>query len=77
VQNQGHATKTKVRDNGQAAAGGAKSGAVSPDPSPDNPDLARIVATWPKLPESIRRALLALIETALPVAPATPHKAAE
>jgi hypothetical protein len=56
--------------------GGAKSGAVSADFSPIDPDLARIVATWPTLPESIRRAMLALVETAVPVAPETPRKAA-
>jgi hypothetical protein len=29
-----------------------------------DPDLARIVGAWPTLPEPIRRAVLALIETA-------------
>jgi hypothetical protein len=77
VQNQGHATKTKVHDNGQAAAGGAKSGAVSADPSPADPDLSRIVATWPALPKPIRSAMLVLIETALPSAPAMSRKAAD
>jgi hypothetical protein len=38
---------------------------AAPTPEAD-PDLARIVATWPMLPEPIRRAVLALIETALP-----------
>jgi hypothetical protein len=47
-----------------ATGGGAKSGADSTAPSPADPDLARIVAAWPALPEPIRRAILALIETA-------------
>jgi len=29
------------------------------------PDLTRIVAAWPELPEAIRRAMLALVESAL------------
>lgn len=43
---------------------GAESGARPPDsgPSPPtDPDLARVVAAWSKLPEPIRRAVLALI----------------
>jgi hypothetical protein len=32
--------------------------------SETDPALARIVASWPALPEPIRRAVLALIETA-------------
>jgi hypothetical protein len=28
-----------------------------------DPDLARIIAAWPTLPEPIRRAMLALVET--------------
>jgi hypothetical protein len=67
VQNQGFAAKSVYRNDGQAAAGGAESGAVSSDSSSIDPDLARIVATWPTLSESIRRAVLALVATALPV----------
>ena len=29
---------------------------------PTDPDLARVVAAWPELPEPIRRAVLALVE---------------
>jgi hypothetical protein len=47
--------------------GGAKSGAPAADP-----DLTRILDAWPTLPEPIRRAILALIETAVPVACETP-----
>jgi hypothetical protein len=47
----------------QALGDGAESGAVS-TPSIIDPGLARIVAAWPALPEPIRRAMLALIETA-------------
>jgi hypothetical protein len=38
--------------------GGAESGAVSAELPPD---LAKIVAAWPNLPEPIRRAMLALV----------------
>jgi hypothetical protein len=60
----------------EATEGGAKSGADSTAPSPADPDLARIVAAWPALREPIRRAMLSLIETALPVEPGTPQNAA-
>jgi len=33
-------------------------------PNPPDPDLARVVAAWPELPEAIRRAVLALIGSA-------------
>jgi hypothetical protein len=39
--------------------GAAKSGAIA---APD-PDLARIVAVWPGLPEHIKAAIMALIGT--------------
>jgi hypothetical protein len=42
-----------------------------------DPDLTRIVGAWPTLPEPIRRAMLALIETALPGEPGTSQKAAK
>jgi hypothetical protein len=61
----------------EATEGGAKSGAVSPDPSAADPDLARIVARWPALPEPVRRAMLALIGTALAETPGTPREFAE
>ncbi len=32
----------------------------------ENSDLARVVEAWPVLPEPIRRAVLALVETATP-----------
>jgi hypothetical protein len=34
--------------------------------NPPGPDLARIVAAWPELPEHIRGAILALVESAKP-----------
>jgi hypothetical protein len=34
---------------------------VGPKRAALDPELARIVAAWPKLPEPIRRAMLALI----------------
>jgi hypothetical protein len=64
MQNQGFAATSVPRNASQAAAGGAESAAVPADSSPIDPDLARIVATWPTLPEPIRRATLALIGSA-------------
>ncbi len=50
--------------------GGAESGAVPTDSAPNpkamppaDPDLSRVIAAWPSLPEPIRRAVLALIQT--------------
>jgi hypothetical protein len=31
-----------------------------------DPDLARLVETWPRLPDAIRRGILAMIEAAAP-----------
>jgi hypothetical protein len=49
--------------------GDAESGA-RPDgdglPTSTDPDLARLVAAWPMLPEPIRRAVLALIDSVHP-----------
>ena len=64
MQNQGFAATSVPRNASQAAAGGAKCGAVSPDPSAADPDLAGIAASWPALPEPVRRATLALIGSA-------------
>jgi len=54
--------------------GGAESGAVgarnadsaAPSPTPTDPELARLVEAWPKLPEAIRRGILAMVESSLP-----------
>ncbi len=35
----------------------------NPPYTPTDPDLARVVSAWPALPDPIRRAMLALIET--------------
>jgi hypothetical protein len=46
-----------------------------PDALPDaltDPDLARIVGAWSTIPDPIRRAMLSLIGTALPMTPKTP-----
>jgi hypothetical protein len=42
-------------------AGGAKSGAIPNDQTTNDPELAQIVAAWPRLADPIRRAVLALI----------------
>jgi hypothetical protein len=39
--------------------------AVSPEVS--DPDLVRIISTWSTLPEPIRRAVLALVESVFPL----------
>ena len=44
--------------------GGAESGAHGARPAEADPDLARVVAAWPALPEATRRAILTLAETA-------------
>ena len=31
------------------------------EPAPADPDLARVVAAWPDLPEPLRRAVMALV----------------
>jgi hypothetical protein len=41
-----------------APASAAESGAVAVDP-----DLARLIAAWPALPQAIRRVILALVES--------------
>jgi hypothetical protein len=33
---------------------------------PSDPDLARLVEVWPGLPEAIRRAVLAIVDSAAP-----------
>jgi hypothetical protein len=46
-----------------SASGGAKSGADdAPDPTRD-PDLTLIANHWPKLPEHIKAAIKALVQT--------------
>ena len=46
---------------GVAVQGGAKSGALSGDSVPIDPDLAAVVAAWPGLPETVRRQVVALV----------------
>ena len=46
---------------GVARQGGpAKSGALSGDSAPIDPELAAVVAAWPTLPEAVRRQVVAL-----------------
>jgi len=47
----------------------AESSAVPAPPSTIDPDLARILDIWPSLAEPIRRAVLALVESAGPRLP--------
>ena len=41
----------------------AESGAVDGEKAPSDPELALIVDRWPKLPEHIKQAVLALVRT--------------
>jgi hypothetical protein len=66
MQCQDVAAKTTLRNDGPATAGGAKSGALADNFTCMDPDRQRLIDAWPTLPESIRRAILALIGTALP-----------
>ncbi len=54
-------------------AGAAESGAVGPctgsQGDAGDADLARVVEAWPRLPEGVRRAILALVERAVPCLP--------
>jgi hypothetical protein len=44
--------------------GGAKSGALLPEFVSIDPDLQRLVDSWPKLPEALRSGILAMIDAA-------------
>jgi hypothetical protein len=48
------------------SAGAAKSGAVWAGFVLSEPDLAKLVEAWPRLPEYVRGAVLALVESATP-----------
>jgi hypothetical protein len=41
-----------------------ESGTVESENTPLDPDLAKIVAAWPQLPEAVRSALLAIVRNA-------------
>ncbi len=45
--------------------GGAESGAVETEKAPIDPDLARLIDTWPNLPEAIRAGIVAMVNTAI------------
>ena len=55
----------RCKDRGSTPAhnqGGAESGAVENDTAPTDPELAKVIETWPSLPEAIKRAILAMID---------------
>jgi hypothetical protein len=43
--------------------GGAESGAVGAENTSIDPDLARVIEAWPKLPTAIRSAISVMINT--------------
>jgi len=45
---------------------GAKSGALSPNIIPFDPDQQRILEAWPTLPEALRAGIMAMIDSARP-----------
>jgi hypothetical protein len=53
------AAKTTRRNKAPTAAGGAKSGALADNVTRSDPRLQRLIDAWPRLPEPIRRAVLA------------------
>ena len=60
----GSSKHCKYSDSGRGgSAGGAESGAFESDSSDSDRDLARLIDGWPGLPEAIRRAIMALVET--------------
>ena len=51
--------KTPIPENERAG-----SGAPDGEKAPVDPDLAKVMAAWPKLPEHIKAAVLALVRSA-------------
>ncbi len=43
------------------SAGAAKSGAILPENTRTDPRLASLIAIWPRLPESTRRAIMEMV----------------
>jgi hypothetical protein len=48
-----------------AIKGAANSGAVVTGDPPSDPDLARLIEAWPRLPEGGRAAILAMVRSLL------------
>ena len=44
--------------------GGAECGALGAREAPADPELAAVIEVWPTLPDAIRRAVLAIVESA-------------
>ena len=52
-----------VKTSGETAPRPYRACAKPPDAEAPDPALARIIRAWPELPEPIRRAMLALVES--------------
>jgi branched-subunit amino acid aminotransferase/4-amino-4-deoxychorismate lyase len=63
-------TANSSGNHGVALQGGAKSGALSGDSAPIDPDLAAVVAAWPTLPEATRQSIVAAVKVATADRPA-------
>ena len=57
-----HLAKTTGKTS-DSKASGAESGASEADSVDSDPDLQRLIDVWPTLPEAIRRAIMAMVET--------------
>ena len=58
-------TANSSGNQGIAVQGGAKSGALSGDSAPIDPDLLAVVAAWPTLPQAVRRQVVAMVKEAV------------
>ena len=61
-----HGNRTRTSNEAKsiiAAQGGAESGALVADNDDRDLDLNSVIKAWPALPEALRRAVLAIVET--------------
>ena len=58
------ATRGNPEENADLQKGAAPGAAVGAENGPIDPDLARVIEAWPKLPAAIRAGVLAMIDAA-------------